>query len=124
MAHQTTSEKRWTSSFVALAWAAELGNGAIQTITGPMQPYLAYNLATDTSTINLVWTLGFSGFLIGSILTSHIFTKYLTTSRLKLGFMSLVLFLTGLSTLLMPFMYNLPLLFTCRFIQVTSRRKS
>ena len=86
--------------------------------TGPMQPYLAYNLATDTSTINLVWTLGFSGFLIGSILTSHIFTKYLTSSRLKLSFMSSILLLTGLSTLLMPFMPNLPLLLACRFLQV------
>ena len=84
-----------------------------------MQPYLAYNLATDTSTINLVWTLGFSGFLIGSILTSHIFTKYLTSSKLKLSFMSSILLLTGLSTLLMPFMPNLPLLLACRFLQVT-----
>ena len=49
-----------------------------------MQPYLAYNLQTDTQTINLVWTLGFSGFLLGSLLTSHIFTKYLTSSWHKL----------------------------------------
>ena len=84
-----------------------------------MQPYLAYNLATDTSTINLVWTLGFSGFLIGSILTSTILTKHLTSSRLKLSFMSSIQLLTGLSTLLMPFMPNLPLLLACRFLQVT-----
>ena len=84
-----------------------------------MQPYLAYNLATSTSTITLVWTLGFSGFLLGSILTSNIFTKYLTTSNKKLGFMSFILFLTGLSTLLMPFMFNLPMLLLCRFVQVT-----
>jgi len=115
--HHTETERRWTRSYVGLAWLAELGNGVIQTITGPMQPYLAYNLATDTSTINLVWTLGFSGFLIGSILTSHIFTKYLTSSRMKLSFMSSILLLTGLSTLLMPFMPNLPLLLACRFLQ-------
>ena len=84
-----------------------------------MQPYLAYNLGTDTSTITLVWTLGFSGFLLGSIITSHIFTKLLTSSRMKLGFMSTILAVTGLSTLLMPFMNNLPLLLACRFLQVT-----
>lgn len=117
MAHHSGSEQRWTSAYVGLAWLAELGNGAIQTITGPMQPYLAYNLATDTSTINLVWTLGFSGFLIGSILTSHIFTKHLTSSKMKLGFMSSVLLSTGISTILMPFMSSLPLLLVCRFIQ-------
>jgi hypothetical protein len=42
-----------------------------------MQPYLAYNLGTTTPSINLVWTLGFSGYLIGSTLTSHLFTKHL-----------------------------------------------
>ena len=42
-----------------------------------MQPYLAYNLSTTTPSINLVWTLGFSGYLIGSTLTSHFFNKYL-----------------------------------------------
>ena len=28
------SEVRWSMSYVGLSWAAELGNGAIQTITG------------------------------------------------------------------------------------------
>merc|ERR1711974_327785 len=40
-----------------------------------------------------------------------------TSSRLKLSFMSSILLLTGLSTLLMPFMPNLPLLLACRFLQ-------
>ena len=83
-----------------------------------MQPYLAYNLRTDTQTINLVWTLGFSGFLLGSLFTSNIFTKYLTTSNKKLRFMSLVLLFTGVSTLMIPFMSNLPILLLCRFVQV------
>ena len=116
----TPAEVSWSACYVTLAWLAQLGNGAIQTITGPMQPYLAYNLKTDTQTINLVWTLGFSGFLIGSLFTSNIFTKYLTTSQKKLSFMSFVLFLTGVSTLMMPFMYNLPMLLLCRFVQVKS----
>jgi len=47
------------------------------TVTGPMQPYLAYNLGTTTSSINLVWTLGFLGYLIGSTLTSHFFNKHI-----------------------------------------------
>ena len=114
----TPSEISWAGSYLCLAWLAQLGNGAIQTITGPMQPYLAYNLGTDTQTINLVWTLGFSGFLIGSLFTSYIFTKYLTSSNKKLIFMSLVLLLTGVSTFLMPFMPNLPMLLVCRFFQV------
>ena len=45
------SEERWALSYILLAWMAELGNGAINTIVGPLQPYLAYNLETDTSTI-------------------------------------------------------------------------
>ena len=77
-----SSQEKWTFYYFILSWGAELGNGMIQTITGPMQPYLAYNLDTDTSTINLVWTLGFIGFLIGSILTSSIFTKHLHTGSI------------------------------------------
>lgn len=114
------SEISWAAAYLCLAWLAQLGNGAIQTITGPMQPYLAYNLQTNTQTINLVWTLGFSGFLIGSLFTSYIFTKYLTSSHKKLIFMSLVLLLTGISTILLPFMTNLPLLLLCRFFQFLS----
>jgi hypothetical protein len=114
----TPAEVSWSAAYVCLAWLAQLGNGAIQTITGPMQPYLAYNLKTDTQTINLVWTLGFSGFLLGSLFTSNIFTKYLTTSCKKLSFMSFVLFLTGISTLMIPFMSSLPMLLLCRFVQV------
>ena len=117
------SEISWAAAYLCLAWLAQLGNGAIQTITGPMQPYLAYNLQTNTQTINLVWTLGFSGFLIGSLFTSYIFTKYLTSSHKKLIFMSLVLLLTGISTILLPFMTNLPLLLICRFFQVSKKKK-
>ena len=87
-------------------------------ILGPMQPFLAYNLQTDTQTINLVWTLGFLGFLVGSLITSHIFTRYLRTSLRKLMFMSSVMLLTGLATLCLPFIMNLPLLLMARFIQV------
>ena len=89
------AEVSWSISYVCIAWMGELGNGAIQTITGPMQPFLAYNLQTNTQTINLVWTLGFLGFLFGSLITSHIFTKYLVTSVRKLLFLSLVMLLTG-----------------------------
>ena len=115
----SNSEKRWALSYILLAWMAELGNGAINTIVGPLQPYLAYNLETDTSTINLVWTLGFIGFLLGSLLIGTVFTRYITSSRGKLFFMFIVLLLTGLSTIVMPFMDNLPLLLLCRFLQVT-----
>ena len=79
-----SSQEKWTFYYFILSWGAELGNGMIQTITGPMQPFLAYNLGTDTSTINLVWTLGFIGFLIGSILTSSIFTKHLHTGEFNM----------------------------------------
>ena len=87
-------------------------------VAGPMQPFLAYNLQTDTQTINLVWTLGFLGFLVGSLITSHIFTRCLDTSAKKLLFMSTVMFITGLATLCLPFIMNLPLLLIARFIQV------
>ena len=87
-------------------------------VAGPMQPFLAYNLQTDTQTINLVWTLGFLGFLVGSLITSHIFTRCLDTSAKKLLFMSAVMFITGLATLCLPFIMNLPLLLIARFIQV------
>jgi len=111
------AEMSWSISYVTVSWAAELGNGAIQTITGPMQPFLAYNLQTDTQTINLVWTLGFLGFLIGSLITSHIFTKYLTNSIKKMSFMSFVMVITGVATLSLPFIFNLPLLLVARFVQ-------
>jgi len=114
------AEVSWSISYVCIAWLGELGNGAIQTITGPMQPFLAYNLQTNTQTINLVWTLGFLGFLFGSLITSHIFTKYLVTSVRKLLFLSSVMLLTGLATLSLPFMNNMPLLLLARFFQFLS----
>lgn len=116
----TQEEIYWAAAYLTLAWSAQLGNGAIQTITGPMQPYLAYNLRTDTQTINLVWTLGFSGFLIGSLFTSQVFTKYLTSSFKKLSFMSFVMLITGISTAALPFMPNLFTLLLCRFFQFLS----
>jgi hypothetical protein len=48
-----------------------------------MQPFLAYNLSTTTPSINLVWTLGFSGYLIGSTITSHFFKKYLEKGKFR-----------------------------------------
>ena len=99
------------------AWFSLLGL-LFNLLLGPTQPFLAYNLNTDTQTINLVWTLGFLGFLVGSLIASHIFTRYLRTSLRKLMFMSSVMLLTGLATLCLPLTMNLPLLLMTRFIQV------
>ena len=43
----------------------QVGNGLTNTIVGPMQPYLAANVRTDIATINLLWTFGNFGYILG-----------------------------------------------------------
>ena len=45
-------------------------------VVGPMQPYLARNVEVKIDLINLVWTFGFAGYVIGALVTGFIFKRY------------------------------------------------
>ena len=49
----------------------------------------------DIDTINLVWTFGFFGYMVGSLGTSFIFKEYLKADWAKLVFLSVTICVTG-----------------------------
>ena len=48
-------------------------------------------------TINLVWTFGFFGYMIGSLATSFVFKEYLKRDGAKLVFLWITICITGVS---------------------------
>jgi hypothetical protein len=46
-------------------------------------------------TVNLVWTFGFLGYLVGSLLTGCIFKQYVRTATAKLLFLFTTICITG-----------------------------
>ena len=53
------------------------------------------NTGVDIDTINLVWSFGFFGYMIGSLGTSFIFKEYLKKDWAKLVFLSVTICVTG-----------------------------
>ena len=66
--------------------------------------FMNRNTGVNIDTINLVWTFGFFGYMIGSLGTSFIFKRYLRRPAAKLCFLWLTIFLTGV-TLRMKHLY-------------------
>ena len=59
--------------------------------------FMNRNTGVNIDTINLVWTFGFFGYMIGSLGTSFIFKRYLRRPAAKLCFLWLTIFLTGVT---------------------------
>ena len=55
------------------------------------------NTGVDIATINLVWSFGFFGYIVGSLGTSFIFKEYLKKDWAKLVFLSVTICITGVS---------------------------
>ena len=51
----------------------------------------------DIDTINLVWSFGFFGYMVGSLGTSFIFKEYLKKDWAKLVFLAVTICVTGVS---------------------------
>ena len=90
-----SSSSKWILVYFPVSWITQFGHGLVTTVVGPTQPYLARNTGVNIDTINLVWTFGFFGYMVGSLGTSFIFKRYLRRPAAKLCFLWLTIFLTG-----------------------------
>ena len=68
-------DNRWYSLYLISSWLSNIGHGLMITIVGPTQPYLAQNVGVNIDTINLVWSFGFAGYVLGSVSTGFIYKK-------------------------------------------------
>lgn len=72
----------------------------------------------DIDTINLVWSFGFFGYMVGSLGTSFIFKEYLKADWAKLVFLSVTICATGAIMILLPFTSSFAVLVTARLLQI------
>ena len=72
----------------------------------------------DIDTINLVWSFGFFGYMVGSLGTSFIFKEYLKADWAKLVFLSVTICATGAIMIILPFTSSFAVLVTARLLQI------
>ena len=77
----------------------------------------AVSICFFTDTINLVWTAGFLGYTVGSIVTGYVFRRFCTTNRKKMLFLWLTFFGNGAIMISLPFINNFPGLVFARCLQ-------
>ena len=77
---------------------------ALPSQVGPAQlgdirilPVFARNTGVDIATINLVWTFGFFGYMVGSLATSWMFASRFRSDGSKLAFLATTIAITGVS---------------------------
>ena len=64
----------------------------------------------DIATINLVWTFGFFGYMVGSLATSFVFKEYVKSEKAKLSFLASTICVTGVRKYKFLFPNNLTFL--------------
>ena len=69
------SELRWLVGYFTSSWITNFGHGLVVTVVGPTQLYIAQNVGVEKDTINLLWTFGFFGFLVGSFASGFLFKR-------------------------------------------------
>lgn len=69
------NNKKWYFLYFASSWLANIGHGAVVTVLGPMQPYIAVNVDVNIDTINLLWSFGFFGFAVGALGSGFVFRE-------------------------------------------------
>ncbi len=67
--------------------------------------------------INLVWTFGFGGYMIGALLAGFIFRKFCPTNTKKMVFLSVNMAICGAFTIVLPFVNNFGVLVLARLLQ-------
>ena len=68
-------DNRWYGVYLLASWLSNIGHGLMITVMGPTQPYLAQNVGVNIDTINLVWSSGFAGYVLGSVTTGFVYKK-------------------------------------------------
>jgi MFS family permease len=68
-------ERKFYFILVASSWLSNIGHGLAITVLGPTQPYLARNVGVGVDLINLVWTFGFLGYVVGSLIAGMVFKR-------------------------------------------------
>eukprot|EP00095_Tigriopus_kingsejongensis_P008296 maker-scaffold948_size77650-snap-gene-0.12 protein:Tk08296 transcript:maker-scaffold948_size77650-snap-gene-0.12-mRNA-1 annotation:"sodium-dependent glucose transporter 1" len=114
-----TPESRWYAILLPSSWLSNIGHGLMVTVVGPTQPYLAKNVGVNIDIINLVWTFGFLGYIVGALATGMVFKRYLTQARHKLIFLWITMSLTGVGMIILPFTATFAFLVTIRALQYT-----
>ena len=94
-------------------------NGCINlgSFVGPMQPYLAKKLDVNIDTINLVWTFGFVGFVIGSLVAGFVFRQFCKAKQSKMWFLATTFMINGVIMLSIPFINDFKVTVLARCIQ-------
>ena len=69
-------DKKWLACYFPSSWLTNIGRGMVMTVVGPTQPYLAQNVGVKVNLINLVWTLGFLGYMIGGLSAGFTFQRF------------------------------------------------
>jgi len=82
-----------------------------------MQPYLAANVSTDIGTINILWSFGNFGYILGCLLAGTVYKSWLPTQKVKMTFLGLNIAFTGLTCCLLPFLTSFWQLLACRLVQ-------
>jgi len=98
-----SDSSKWILIYFPVSWLTQFGHGLVTTVVGPTQPYLAKNTGVEIDTINLVWSFGFFGYMVGSLGTSFIFKEYLRKDWAKLVFLWLTICVTGVNKYFFPF---------------------
>eukprot|EP00092_Neocalanus_flemingeri_P007291 GFUD01007873.1.p1 GENE.GFUD01007873.1~~GFUD01007873.1.p1 ORF type:complete len:462 (+),score=106.98 GFUD01007873.1:184-1569(+) len=109
---------RWICIYFPVSWLTQFGHGLVTTVVGPTQPYLARNTGVDIATINLVWTFGFFGYMVGSLATGFVFKEYIKSEKAKLSFLSITICITGAIMIFLPFTSSFVLLVVARLVQI------
>ena len=74
-----SEDNKWYAWYVASSWLCNVGHGMMVTVVGPTQPYLARNVGVNIDVVNLVWTAGFGGYVIGALATGFVYKRYIKT---------------------------------------------
>jgi len=115
-----SDSSKWILIYFPVSWLTQFGHGLVTTVVGPTQPYLAKNTGVEIDTINLVWSFGFFGYMVGSLGTSFIFKEYLRKDWAKLVFLWLTICVTGAIMIVLPFTSSFAFLVTARLLQILS----
>lgn len=110
-------ETKWYLCYFGASWLCSIGHGLVVTVVGPTQPYIAQNVGVEIDIINLLWSFGFFGFLLGSIIAGFVFRRYCDTGFKKMVFLSVTMGFNGVVMVSLPFIKNFGLLVTARCLQ-------
>jgi len=113
-----SDSSKWICIYFPVSWLTQFGHGLVTTVVGPTQPYLARNTGVDIATVNLVWTFGFFGYMVGSLTTSFVFKEFIKSEKAKLVFLSVTIFITGAIMIFLPFTSSFALLVVARLVQI------